>query len=301
MKITAIIVNYGRASDTLSCVQSLRLDAPHVRTIVVDNASPEADVEKLQAGLPEDATLLRSDQNLGYAGGNNLGIRLAMRDDPGAILILNNDILVQPGCVAALTDALARHHEWGVVGPLSLMADEPSKVDFFAAEVDLPHVAIKAHGRDGVLAALTQGEHETDYVTGSAMLVRHGALEAAGYFDERFFLVWEDVDLCLRIRQSGFRCGVTTSARVLHARSMSFGGDGTPLHRYYFVRNSFLIVRKHLSGAKKVKAQALAYRRYAQWSKGSTTMHAAIRAGLRDGFRGRWGPAPASVHAPLAP
>ncbi len=301
MNIAAVILNYGRAADTLACVDALRADAPDVRVIVVDNASPQTDVAALQAGLPDGVTLLRAEKNLGYAGGNNLGIRHAMRDAPDAILILNNDVLVQTGCVGALANALARHDDWAVAGPLSLVAGEPSRVDFFSADVDLPHVAIRAHGRDGDVASVRNGEQETGYVTGSAMLIRTAALERAGAFDERFFLVWEDVDLCVRFARHGLRCGVTTDARVLHARSASFGGDGTPLHRYYFVRNSFLIVRKHLSGIAKLKAQVLAYRRYAGWSRGSTTMHAAIKAGLRDGVRGRWGVAPASIHSPLAP
>jgi hypothetical protein len=292
MRISAVIVNYGRASDTIGCVESLRLDAPSVRAVVVDNAPSDEDHEKLSAGLPEDAIVLRSDTNLGYTGGNNLGIRRALRDDPQAILILNNDLTLTPNCVAALVDALARHPDWGAVGPLSLLESDPGRVDFFTAEVDLKHIAIRARGRDDLVSVLTTGDAETDYITGSAILIRRLALETAGFFDERFFLVWEDVDLCLRLRAAGLKCGVTTGARVLHARSASFGGDASPLHRYFFVRNSFLIVRKHLRGPGRYWSEAFGIRRYARWGMARGATARAIRAGLRDGMAGRWGPAP---------
>lgn len=300
MRISAVIVNYGRASDTLACVASLRADASEIGVVVVDNASPDPDVEMLAAGLPEDVILLRAEANLGYAGGNNLGMRRALQDGPNAIFVLNNDVLVEPGCAEALEAALDRHPDWGVAGPLSLLASDPGRVDFFAADVDLPNVAIRVHGRDDAASAIPGGDRETDYVTGSAMLLRRTALERVGFFDERYFLVWEDVDLCLRMREDAQRCGVTSSARVLHARSASFGSDGSPLHRYYFVRNTFLVLRTHLRGVARYKAEALAVRRYSAWAAGTTPMHAAIRAGLKDGMFGRWGRAPESIQPSLA-
>ncbi|MCA1832376.1 MAG: glycosyltransferase family 2 protein [Actinomycetota bacterium] len=298
MRISAIIVNYGRAADTIACVESLRADAPHVRAIVVDNPSPAGDDDRLERGLPEDAVLLRSDTNLGYAGGNNLGIRRALRDDPQAVLIVNNDVILEPGCVDALTAALDRHPDWGVAAPLSLLARDPGIVDFYTAEVDVPHIALRARGRDESVTNVPPGDAASDYVTGSAMLLRRSALEKTGFFDERFFLVWEDVDLCLRLARDGFQCGVTTNARVLHARSASFGGDASPLHRYFFARNSFLVVRKHLKGPARYEAEAFGARRYARWGMGTKLLHRAIRRGLRDGLLGRWGPAPSFLLPP---
>lgn len=295
MRISAVILNYGRVGETLACVASLERDAPHVRAIVVDNGSPEEDRKELVAGLPGDVTLLESDQNLGYAGGNNLGMRLAMRQDAEAILVLNNDVEVLPGCVQDLVDSLDSHPRWGVAGPLSLLASDPNTVDFFRAGIDLPHIALTADGRDGPVSAIPVGEHETDYVTGSAMLIRRIALEQVGFFDERFFLVWEDVDLCVRMTKAGWGCGVNTQARVLHARSATFGSDGSPLHRYFFARNSFLIVRKHVPVPARWKSEIFGVRRYLKWSAGVTPLHRAIRRGLRDGVAGRWGPAPADL------
>ena len=291
MKTAVVILNFNRAPETLAAVDAVRTDAPDARIIVVDNAS--ADVEMLREDLPIDVTFLRNAENQGYAGGNNLGLTRALAEGADRILVLNNDVIVTRGCIAALHDAMERHPDWGVVGPLSLLADDPTIVDFISARVDLEHCALNAEFRDGPADEVGFHDRNTDYVTGSAMFFRRAALEKVGPFDERFFLVWEDADICHRIRMAGFACGATPSAVVLHGRGVSFGGDESPLQRYFFVRNSFLIVRKHLPALRRARTQMLISKRYRSWSHGEGLIYEAIRAGLHDGRKGKWGPPPA--------
>jgi GT2 family glycosyltransferase len=289
-QLAAIVLNYKRAEETLACVASVRKDAPDAAIIVIDNGSHQSDL--LSEALPGEATLLRTEHNLGYAGGNNLGIRRALADGAQQILVLNSDVVVRRGCVRELVAALERHGDWGVAGPLSLLASNPETVDFISARVDVEHMALMAEGRDGPVEAVGYHDRESDYVTGSAMLFRRAALERVGLFDERFFLVWEDVDLCLRMRDAGWLCGATPAATVLHGRGTSFGGEISPLQRYFFARNSFLIVRKRLKRRRRWESEAFGIRRYMKWGRGRTPLHAAIRRGWHDGVLGRWGPAP---------
>lgn len=295
MRVAAVVLNFRRADDTITCVRSLQADAPGVRPIVVDNGSGDGSDGRIAAALP-DVDLIRTGANLGYAGGNNAGIAAALSGDADAVLVLNNDLTLVAGCVAALTAALERHPEWGVAAPLSLLAGEGDIVDFATGRVVLDHAALIAEGRDEPRGDRFPGDATTEYVTGSAMLIRRAVLERVGRLDERFFLVWEDVDFSLCVRAAGYGLGMTPQAIVRHARSASFGDEASPLQRYFFVRNPYLLVRKHLRPPRRWIAEARATRRYLAWSKtGAPGVRAAIRMGMRDGLRGRFGPPPSSL------
>ena len=300
MRITAVVLNWKRPEDTIACVRSLAETAPDVEVIVVDNASGDGSVERIRDALP-DVTLIENGANDGYAGGNNVGIARALEGTPEALLILNNDVVVQPGAVEAMAEHLQR--PVGMVAPLSLLADRPDVIDFYRARVDLRNMALIAPGRDDTLPdrGLTEVV-ETDYVTGSAMLIHADLVRSIGPFDERYFLVWEDVDLSLRARAAGARLVVEPRARVLHGRSASFGQDGSPLYKYFFVRNSFLIVAEHLRWPWRTRTRAMIERRYEGWVDAGDDPLAsrAIAMGLADGRAGRFGPPSDEVRAALA-
>jgi GT2 family glycosyltransferase len=300
VRIFAVVLNWKRASETVACVASLRATAPDVHVVVVDNASGDGSAERIRAECP-GVTLIEHPVNAGYAGGNNAGIEAALREGADAVLVLNNDVIVRPGCVQTLASKLRDEPEWGIVAPLSLMRDDPAVVDFYRAEFDPRYLGVRAIGRD-TRDKPTQ-DAETDYATGSALLMCAEMLREVGAFDERYFLVWEDVDLCLRARARGYKAGVATKAEVLHGRSVSFGGEGAPLYQYFYVRNSFLLMSKlpkpgFVSRAFKPGGARLLERRYRGWIEtGDSANRRAIARGLEDGLAGRFGPAPADIAA----
>lgn len=290
MNISAVVLNWRRPDDTIRCVRSIHETAPDVRVIVVDNGSGDGSVEQMRASL-NDVTFVCNEENLGYAGGNNAGIRRALEDDRcDAVLLLNNDVVVRPGCI----EALAAHLEQdvGVVAPVSLRADDPGICDFWRAEVDVSSLSVRAYGRDEPWVPPSE-PMDTDYATGSAMLVGH-AFREHGLFDERFFLVWEDVDFCLRLKEKADRMLVVPDAEVLHAGSSSFGGAGSPLYRYFFTRNSFLLLDKHLRWPRRNRVKAAVERRYRLGieREHDPLVRAALERGLADGLAGRFGPQP---------
>jgi len=295
VRIVAVVLNWRRPDDTIACVRSLAETAPDTQVIVVDNASGDGSVDRLRVELT-DVTLLESDANLGYAGGNNLGIHAALDAGAGAVLILNNDVMVQPGCVQLLADTAARRDTPAILTPLSLSAEQPGTIDHFRTRVDLRNVALLAEGRGEPRDAVYATEPMiADYATGSALLAPAGLLERLGGFDERFFLVWEDVDLSLRARAQGGEVVLVPTAEVLHRGGVSFGEQraASPLYQYFFVRNSFLIVRKHVRWPFKTATLRRIERRYRGWVEAAEPAVArAIGRGIDDGLAGRYGPAP---------
>lgn len=287
MNVVAVVLNWRRPRDTIACLASLRTHAPDTSVIVVDNASGDDSVSQISAAFPS-IRVIANERNDGYAGGNNVGLRAALDTDADAVLILNNDVVVRPGFLEPLVARLGGPHR--IVAPVSLRADDPSKIDFLRARVDLRNCALIAEHRDETMPVLDP-VYETDYCTGSAMLIDAALLRQIGLFDEQFFLVWEDVDLCLRARRVGVRCHVVTASQVLHGRSVSFGGDGSPLFQYFFARNSFLITEKHLRWPQRARTLRMIERRYRTLAAStSTDTGVAIAAGLRDGLARSFGP-----------
>lgn len=298
LKIAAVVLNWKRADETIACVRSILQTSPETDVIVVDNASGNGSVERIKVAF-QNITLIENAENLGYAGGNNVGIRSALATDADAVFVLNNDVLVRPFCIQTLIAALEHDQKLGIVAPMSLLADGET-IDHVGGKLDLKWMALSAPGRD---AAWHGGVEPIapDYVTGSAMLIRRLFFADVDPFDERFFLVWEDVDLCLRARQSAIgRIAVFPTAHVVHARSVSFGGQGSALYQYFYVRNSFLIVEKHARPWRKRKTRALLERRYGGWlDKPETTpaLRDAIELGLHHGLSSIWGPTPPELRA----
>jgi hypothetical protein len=197
-----------------------------------------------------------------------------------------------------LRTALEIHPDWGIAAPLSLLPGPDEVIDFFTGRVLLEHAALEVEGRDEPRGSRFSEPATTEYATGSAMLVRREVFQRVGMLDERFFLVWEDVDFSLRAREAGFVLGATPHAVVRHARSATFGDEASPLQRYFFVRNPFLLLRKHLRPPRRWIAEVRIVRRYLAWSRkrdAGESVRRAIGMGLRHGLRGRFGPPPSEL------
>lgn len=224
-----IIVNYESGDRLRTCLASLRAQVPGPdAVVVVDNGSADGSTE----GLEPDVHLIRSPTNLGFAGALLEG--LAATHEP-FVLTLNPDIQLLPGCLQAAVQALSTDHRAGAVALRVLVTDEPSRVD--ATGVGLT-------SRLGQLN-LDHGLRERDLddvprtvlgPLGGAALWRREALERAGNFDARFFLYWEEIDLCLRMDRAGYECRTVPTARVLHEGSGTVGRWSSQ-NVFYMVRN----------------------------------------------------------------
>jgi GT2 family glycosyltransferase len=294
--VAAVVLNWNRREDTLACLASLERvpDRPEL-VVVVDNASTDGTAEAVAERCPR-AELVRSPENRGFAGGNNLGIERALELGADHVLILNNDAEVEPGAIRTLVDAAAARPDAGSVGAKILFAEPPNLVWFAGAEYD-PRRGYNGRQRgyrepdDG----RWDGIRETDRACGAAMLVPRAVLERVGGFDESLFLYAEDVEWSLRAARAGFRHYVVGESVVRHHVSAAAGGESSPLTLYYGLRNSLVVAERfaplgRLATWRRRLVLLGAHAAQALLARGRLAGLRAVAAGFRDGLRRRLGP-----------
>ena len=288
MRVTAVVVHWQDAADTLGCVESVRAESG-IDVLVVDNGSREPIGEAL-AGR---ARCVRSPENRGYAGGANLGIRAALDDGADVVLLLNNDVRLHPGASAAALDALAADARIAAVGPKVLAREDPSRLWLAWGEVTYGQSLVALCGageRDGPAFARAA---DVDWIAGCAMWLGRPALEAVGGFDEAFFAYHEEVDWCTRARVAGWRVRYCPAAVVTHTGRGAAGGPAAiRIRKYFAARNSVLFARKHatvLQGAKLagLLATSLPLQLLWHWPRGTAGEVWLKIRGVRDALTGR--------------
>jgi len=243
-----IVLNWNRPEDTLQCVSSLRLlDYPSYRILIVDNGSTDDSVEQFRKLT--DVELLVSDRNLGFGVGNNLGIEYALSHGADYTLLLNNDTTVSPPLVSTLVKVAESEPQIGIVGPTIFYSGSPDQVWFSGMRFGFGLYVIRVGRRLGRQRAPLE---DVDFVSGCGMLVRRELWNRVGLFDPRFFMYYEDLDLCVRAAQAGYRLVSTTEAHMWHALSASTGGPDSPMKQYYQVKSTFLFCEKHTRGLTRV-------------------------------------------------
>jgi GT2 family glycosyltransferase len=239
--VVSIVVNYGGLDDTRQCVASVLASSyEHHSVVVVDNASPSGDADRLLAEFGGRVRVIASRENLGYGGGANLGLRWALDHGAAYAWVLNNDTVVDPGCIEMLVDGMESNPGLGVLSPQILCAvgpDAPSGVWFSGGSLQLG----KARARHSRQRLTGTSIAATEFVTGCAMFVRCSALTGTGLFWEPLFLYWEDVDLSVRMRRAGWKLGVVPNALIQHR---VHGSIGAWTQDYYYFRNALIVVRR---------------------------------------------------------
>lgn len=245
-RISIISVNYNGFALTAAMIDSLRR---HVTTpleiVVVDNGSARDEAALLRERYP-DIVVLRSDENLGFAGGNNLGIRAATGD---CLLLLNNDTEVTDDTLHHLAETLDADPSIGAVCPKIRFWTPPQAIQF-AGYTPLTRITL----RNGLIGfgqpddGSYNSPHETPYAHGAAMMVRREAVGKAGPMPEEYFLYYEELDWSERIREAGYRIVYDPRATVFHKESATTGQQ-SPLRSYYLTRNRLLFARRNRRGA----------------------------------------------------
>lgn len=248
-ELSIIAVNYNGAKDTGAMIESLRdnLSIPY-ELIVVDNGSRETEAVLLQESFPF-IKAIRSEENLGFAGGNNLGIEAASGE---YLFFLNNDTYVQDGSIFNLVDVMKQDASLGGISPKILFADKEGGIQF-AGYTPLSRVTLR--NRLIGYREEDRGQHDavrsTPYMHGAAMLVRREAIEKAGKMPEVYFLYYEELDWSVRILQAGYRLEYHPSATIYHRESSSTGQE-SPLKIFYMTRNRLLFARRNITGWQRV-------------------------------------------------
>jgi GT2 family glycosyltransferase len=243
-----VILNWNGKDDTLECLLSVYQSAyPNFDVVVVDNNSSDDSVEAIKERFPQ-VVVCQTGSNLGYAGGNNFGIKWALDQSCDYVFVLNNDTTISPSCISELVEADIISNS-GVLGPTNFYFSEPSKIwTIGARRCGLP---------DPGYTIMGEGDKSDDWphllsldaIVGSAILIRRDVVEKVGVFDEKFFLCWEEFDFCARSIEAGFRCMYVPRAAIFHKVGSSLGESFSPLRTYFNERNKLLWTKKHGSKA----------------------------------------------------
>ncbi len=293
--ITAVVLHYSGIELTLDCLGSLQACGwPSLQICVVDNASADRGGDAVREAFP-GVQVITSDTNLGYAGGNNLGIEAALAGPAEAVLILNNDTLVEPGAVDALVHAL--EPGVGAVAPLLTFADDPDVIWSAGGAFDARKVR---HGRMTGYREPTSAAgpaRDTERFTGAAVLIRREVLETVGRFDDDLYFLYEDVDLSLRIRKAGWHIRFTPDAVVRHRVAMAQGGEHSSTSFYYGTRNQLLVADEHapagpITSAARIAGVAIVHAARARRAPDRVGALRATVRGVRDYRAGVTGPRP---------
>jgi GT2 family glycosyltransferase len=238
-RVALLVLNYRGADDTLACLAAVgQLDPAPTQVIVIDNGSDDGSVERLRAVHPA-LDLRCNPRNLGYGAGQNAVLAELLDDGFDWIWLLNNDARPRPGALGRMLDAAAGDAQIGAVGARLLDAEPPHRLQTLGGG----HVHWW-RGRSREWNHDQAPSPDLDYLTGASLLLRCDALRQVGLFDERFFLYWEDVDLCLRLKQAGWVLAVAADAEVLHRQSASTG-EGSAAKDRLINATAVKFFRKH--------------------------------------------------------
>lgn len=247
--VSIVTINYEHPEVTCALLESLQhITYPNVEVIVVDNASVKDDPAIISQKYPK-VVFIQSKENLGFAGGNNLGIRQSKGE---YILLLNNDTEVAPGFIEPLLEKLQSDPQIGAVSP---------KIRFFYTPEIIQYAGIKPYtpitlrqyliGLGEVDSGQYDNSGETFSIHGAAMMIPLSVIKRVGLMAELYFLYYEEHDWAERIKRAGYKVFFVPESLVLHKESISTGKQ-SPLKTYYITRNRFLFARRNIKGFSKL-------------------------------------------------
>ena len=241
--IAAVVLTFDAPDGMLeACLASVTAD-PTLLVVLVDNGHRAA---QLPADVLGRVTLVEAPYNLGYAGGMNLGIRVALEQGADAVAVLNDDLTVEPGWLAPLVSELAAPTV-GAAQPVLLAADAtPARINSMGVRLGNDGAGIDIGQGELVATYLDQPPHDLELFTGGAVLMSASFLRSTGGFDERYFLYYEDVDLALRGAELGWRYRLAPASHVVHRGSVSASAPSlTDRTTYLRERNRLWVLFRH--------------------------------------------------------
>ena len=295
-RVMIIVLNWNGLADTLACLASLaRLDYLAHEVVVVDNGSTDDSVATVRATYPR-VTLIETGENLGYVGGNNVGLEYARAMEADYALLLNNDTEVAPDFLRLLVEAAEADPAIGIVGPTIYYFDRPNVVWSAGGDIDWRRGRTRMIGLDEV----DQGQFghavcPVDFVTGCALLIKMAVVEQVGMLDPRFFAYYEEAEWCVRASQAGFKILHVPRAKIWHKISPD-AREASPQVHYYMTRNRLLLLKLSKTGVGPwLSALLLDYGRTLvswtlrpKWRRKSLQRRAMLQA-IWDYGRGRFG------------
>ncbi len=251
-KVFLIAINYNGFDDTAEFIDSVnKIDYPNYHTIIVDNASTKGNIDVLSE--KKNVTVIRSNTNLGFSGGNNLGINYALEHGADYIVLLNNDTLVEPNFLKCSIEYFRSNPRVGLLTGKIMYAKNKDTFWFAGGVLN------KWRGRAYHIGSneIDRGQYDTvkdiSFCTGCLMIIPCKVLEKVGIMSEEYFLYYEDTEYSARFSENKYRMVYHPDVKIYHKVSASTGG-GSPVYNYYNWRNRLYFISEHIHGLKKISA-----------------------------------------------
>jgi hypothetical protein len=243
-KVAVILVNFRRGAETVECIRSLgRSSYEDFDVIVVDNGSADGSLQMLRREYP-DTHLIESQRNLGFAEGNNLGIRHALQHSFEYILLLNNDTTVEETMLESLVKTVQENPQAAIVGAKIYYFDRPRALWFAGGRFNICTAKPTHIGLNEIDVGQYDHFGPCDYVTGCCLFARREVYERIGLLDPSYFAYFEDADFCIRARRVGFGVYYQPCSIVYHKVSSTSALDSST-YIYFTLRNKILFLRKN--------------------------------------------------------
>ena len=211
-----VILNWNLSEETILCIESVRLNQlPGIEIVIVDNASTDRSVALLRGQLGDTVKLIQNGENLGFAGGVNVGIKAALAEGAQSVLLLNNDTIVASDMISCLVTEASQIPRAGIIGPVIYYYDHPECIWCLGAR-EYRYLPVPLELSARALYKVGSKPLQLDYGNACGMLVRRQVFEAIGLFDERYFIYFEDVDFCRRARQARYEVWCVPQAKMWH-------------------------------------------------------------------------------------
>ena len=263
-QISVILLNWNGWDDTIESLKSIekaRTKRFFLTSIVVDNNSQNDSVERIKKYVrnKKNIVFIQNSDNLGFAGGNNVGIRSALENGADYICILNNDTILPKNFFLDLLQSFSEHENVGIASPKMYFApgyefhkdrykkNELGKVIWYAGgSLDWRNVYGSNHGVDEVDHGQFDKDTPTDFVSGACIFGKREVFEKVGLFDENYYLYLEDVDLSMRVKKAGYEVWYLAKPTLWHKVSQS-SAIGSQLNDYFITRNRLIFGMKYAS------------------------------------------------------
>ena len=286
--LSIITINYNGLKDTCELIDTLPLNDKIIEVIVVDNASTQDEATEIERRYPQ-VKVIRNDKNLGFAGGNNLGIQAAHGK---YLFFINNDaILPQPSAISHLLTRLESSDQIGMVCP-KIRFTWGKQLIQYAGYTPLSKITLrnKSIGFGEQDNGQYDTPHPTPYAHGAAMMVKREVIEQVGMMPECYFLYYEELDWSMMIRRTGYEIWYEPACTVFHKESQTTGQQ-SPLKTYYIIRNRLLFAQRNIDGSEKYLTYIyliciVAVRDVLKYlCKGQINMAKAVMKGIKDFFK----------------
>lgn len=262
-KVGIVILTYNSQSYIRNCLESIvKSSYSNFLCVIIDNNSSDQTIHIVKKKFPK-IHMIKNEKNEGYAAGNNIGVRYLLDQKCDYILLLNPDTIISSSLLRECVDVFTKKKSIGIVGPIITYAHEPDRIWFSGGYFNRLFCYTK-HSRMNkkILYPILNSQFSTlnffstDFITGACMMIRKEVFKKVGLLPEEYFMYWEDVDFCERVKKAGYKIMLLKKPLVRHAISAASGYIGSnvlsPFQAYYYGRNPIIYIKNQVHGWQKI-------------------------------------------------